>query len=130
MFKSLNYRKENLRLFLEGEYIPLVSDGDRKDLVCAFARRGEGKVVLVIVPRFLTHLIKSTDQYPLGREIWGGSTIVIPEEIPINQFRNIFTEEAVKVMEKDTKRVLMLSEVFTSIPVAMLESEKDSVIEA
>ena len=122
IFKSLNYRKENHRLFLEGGYIPLVCDGDRKDLVCAFARRGEGKVVLVIVPGFVTHLIKSTDQYPLGREIWGGSSILIPEEIPDDEFRNIFTGETTSVVQQNGQKRLILGEVFAYFPVAMLEA--------
>jgi (1->4)-alpha-D-glucan 1-alpha-D-glucosylmutase len=122
IFRSLNYRKENHRLFLEGGYIPLVSNGDRQDLFCAFARRGEGKVVLVIVPRFLTHLIKSTDQYPLGREIWGGSSILIPEEIPEDEFRNIFTGETTSVVQRNGQKMLVLGDVFAHFPIAMLEA--------
>ncbi len=120
-FRSLNYRKENHRLFLEGTYIPLVSDGDRKDHVCAFARKGEAETVLVIVPRFLTRLMQ-IDEMPFGKEVWGDSSIVIPKEIAGNKYRNIFTEETVRVVEHDAKRVLTLGEVFANFSVAMLEA--------
>ncbi len=121
-FRSLNYQKENQRLFMEGAYVPLMGDGDLKEHICAFARKGEGKVVLIVVPRFLTRLIKGMDELPLGKERWGDSTILIPEEIAGNKFRNIFTEDIVRVVEQDAKRVLMLGEIFADFPVALLET--------
>ncbi len=123
--KSLNYRKENYQLFMDGTYIPLMGDGDLKEHICAFARRAQGKVLLVIVPRFLTHLAKSTDKLPSAKELWGNSSIVIPEEIAGNKFRNIFTEETVRTVTRDGKIVLMLSDIFASFPVAMLESTEE-----
>jgi (1->4)-alpha-D-glucan 1-alpha-D-glucosylmutase len=123
IYKSLNYRKENGQLFMDGAYIPLVSDGGFKEHVCAYARMKDSKVVLVIVPRFLTSIIKGMDELPLGKERWEGSSIVIPEEIPGNKFRNIFTEETVRAVEQDAKRVLPLGEVFASFPLGLMESE-------
>jgi len=98
-----------------------MSDGSLKEHVCAYARMKEGKVVLVIVPRLLTRLMQ-IDEMPFGKEIWGDSSIMIPMEIAGNKFRNIFTEETVRVVEQDAKRVLTLGEVFANFPVAMLES--------
>ena len=56
----------------------------------------EGKVVLVIVPRLLTRLMKN-DEMPFGKEIWGDSSMVIPTEIAGNKFRNILTGETIGV---------------------------------
>jgi (1->4)-alpha-D-glucan 1-alpha-D-glucosylmutase len=120
IYKSLNYRKENRELFMEGAYIPLVSDGDRKDHVCAFARKGEAKTVLVIVPRFLTPLIQM-DELPFGKETWGDSWAVIPPEISAVRFNNIFTGETIELVERDGKAALALDQVFANFPVAMLE---------
>ncbi len=122
IYRSLNYRKENRQLFENGTYIPLVSDGSLKEHVCAYARQGDGKVVLVIVPRFLTCIIKGMDELPLGKKRWEDSSIVIPEEIAGNKFRNIFTEDTVRVVEQGAKRVLTLGEVFANFSVAMLEA--------
>lgn len=127
-FRALNYRKENHRLFMDGLYIPLVGDGNLKEHICAFGRQREEKVVLVIVPRFLTRLMKGTDEMPLGKELWGDSRIVIPEEIAGDRFHNIFTGETLKSVEKEGKRVLPLGEVFVHFPVAMLEEKNDSKI--
>jgi (1->4)-alpha-D-glucan 1-alpha-D-glucosylmutase len=119
--ESLNYRKENYPIFLDGIYIPLVGQGDLKDHLCAFARQRQEKVVLVIVPRFLTRLVESLDELPLGRNVWRDSRIVIPDEIAGDKFRNIFTGENIQTIQKDEQRVLALSEIFAHFPVAMLE---------
>jgi (1->4)-alpha-D-glucan 1-alpha-D-glucosylmutase len=103
--ESLNYRKENYPLFMDGIYIPLVGEGDLQDHVCAFARQKQGKVVLVIVPRFLTRLIQSLEDLPFGKNVWGDSGIVIPDEIAGDKFRNIFTGESLQMIQKDTQRV-------------------------
>jgi (1->4)-alpha-D-glucan 1-alpha-D-glucosylmutase len=120
-FKSLSYRNQNPKLFMEGAYIPLVGDGDRKEHVCAFARQGEGKAVLVIVPRFLTHLIQM-DELPLGKETWGDSWLVIPHEIAAYQFNNIFSGETIGLVERDGKSMLPLDQIFVNFPVGMLET--------
>jgi len=120
-FKSLNYRKQNHQLFMNGAYIPLVSDGDRKDHVCAFARKGEAKTVLVIVPRFLTRLIQM-DEMPFSKKTWGDSWLVIPPEISAVRFNNIFTGEGIGLATWDGKAVIALDQVFANFPVAMLEA--------
>lgn len=120
-FKALNYRKEHHHLFVEGLYLPVMSEGDLRDHVCAFARRRGEKVVLVVVPRFLTGLMKSFDEVPLGKQVWGDSRIVIPDEISGDQFRNIFTNEMIEAEIQEGEKVLTLSKVFANFPVAMLE---------
>ncbi|HSB07377.1 MAG TPA: malto-oligosyltrehalose synthase [Thermodesulfobacteriota bacterium] len=120
-FKALNHRKEHHHLFVEGLYLPVMSEGDLRDHVCAFARRRGERVVLVVVPRFLTHLIRGADEMPLGTQVWGDSRIVIPEEIPGDKFRNIFTNEVIEAETEEGGKVLNLSKVFANFPVAMIE---------
>jgi (1->4)-alpha-D-glucan 1-alpha-D-glucosylmutase len=100
-----------------------MGEGDLKDHLCAFARQRQEKVVLVIVPRFLTRLIQNLEELPLGKNVWGDSGIVIPDEIAGDKFRNIFTGEIIQATEKDEQRVLALSEVFAHFSVAMLEGK-------
>jgi len=121
-FKALNYRKEHHELFLEGLYLPVMSEGDLRDHVCAFARRRGDKVVLIVVPRFLTGLIKSFDEMPLDKQVWGDSRIVIPDEIHGDKFRNILTNEMIGADIQEGEKVLRLSEVFLNFPVAMIEN--------
>lgn len=121
-FRTLNYRRENHQLFMEGAYIPVMGDGNLKEHVCAFAREKDEKVVLIIVPRFLSHLVNSMDDIPLGKQVWGESRIVIPDEVPGDQFQNIFTGETIQRVDQDGQKTLPLSEIFAHFPVAMLES--------
>jgi (1->4)-alpha-D-glucan 1-alpha-D-glucosylmutase len=121
-FRSLNYRRENRELFMEGAYLSLQGDGELKEHICAFARQWEGKVILVIVPRFLARLVKSPDELPLGHKVWGGSWLVIPPEIPSGRFKSILTGEAMGLVKQDGKVALPLDQVFANFPAAMLEA--------
>ena len=123
--KALNYRKANQALFLEGGYLPLASEGDLREHVCAFARYRGGKGILVIVPRFLTYLVKAGEE-PFGEEVWKDSWMMIPEEITGDQFRNVFTDEMIGVKLQEGKRGVALAEVFKKFPVALLEIKKES----
>jgi (1->4)-alpha-D-glucan 1-alpha-D-glucosylmutase len=120
-YKALHYRRENHLLFLEGTYIPLMGDGEAKEHLCAFARKREERTVLVLVPRFLTHLIKNIDESPLGGEVWKESWVVLPKEINGGTFRNLFTDEIIGKVKRNGEGLLPLSEVFMNFPVAMLE---------
>jgi (1->4)-alpha-D-glucan 1-alpha-D-glucosylmutase len=120
-FKSLNYRKENRELFMDGDYIPLMGDGALKDHLCAFARQEKNKAVLVIVPRFLTRLTQM-DEMPLGEKTWGDSWLVIPDEMSANRFRNILTHEMLGSVEQHGGTGIALDQVFANFPVALLEA--------
>lgn len=124
-FKALNYRKEHPLLFREGSYLPITSEGARKDHVCGFARQREDENVLVVVPRFLTRLVEVSEE-PLGEAVWIDSCLVIPEEVVGVQFRNVFTNELTPALVQDGKRVLFLRDVFKSFPAAMLETIRNS----
>jgi len=119
-FISLSYRKMHHRLFEEGAYVPLTVDGQLVEHVCAFARHGEGDTVLVIVPRFLTYLVRSVNHLPLGQKVWKGSGVVLPEETLGSNFINIFTGETIQAAKQHEKRILSLGEVFANFPVALL----------
>jgi len=120
-YKALNYRRENRLLFMEGTYIPLMGKGESKEHLCAFAKKREERTVLVLVPRFLTHLIKNTDELPLGEQVWKESWVVLPKEINGGTFRNLFTDETIEKVKRDGEGLLSLGEVFANFPVAMLE---------
>jgi len=120
-FKSLNYRKKNRELFMDGDYTPLMGDGTLKDHICAFARQEKNKAVLVVVPRFLTRLTQ-IGEMPLGKKTWGDSWLMMPGEMSANQFRNIFTGEILGSVEQDGGTGIALDQVFANFPVALLEA--------
>ena len=123
--KALTYRGDNHILFMEGAYIPLAAEGEFNDHICGFARRGDHKTVLVIVPRFMTQVSHFTVEVPFGEKVWGKTGILLPDEISGKSFKNVLTGEEVKVVRRAGKRVLALADVFSCFPVAMLEGTMD-----
>ena len=123
--KALIYRGDNHMLFMEGAYLPLAAEGELNNQVCGFARQRDNKVVLVIVPRFMTQVSHFTVGVPFGEKVWRKTWILLPDEISGKIFINVLTGEEVKVIRRAGKRVLDLAEVFSCFPVAMLEGTMD-----
>jgi (1->4)-alpha-D-glucan 1-alpha-D-glucosylmutase len=76
--RALKLRNREINIFTNGRYIPLRSEGKYKKNIIAFARIYNSKLVVVVVPRFLTEIITS-DRLPLGEDVWGETYISIPE---------------------------------------------------
>jgi len=55
--------------------------------------------------------------------VWKDTEVTIPDGIPGDSYRNIFTGEVVTEIKQDGKRTLHLGEVFASFPVALLERQ-------
>lgn len=120
-YKALNYRSINRDLFERGEYLPLEVMGQKRDNVCAFARRTGNAKAVVVVPRFLTQLVPGHGDLPFGEAVWKDSFIVIPIAEPGAGYRNILTGESLTARYHNDANALLLSEVFSNFPVAMLE---------
>ena len=120
IYKALNYRKNNRKLFDSGEYLPLEVMGKKADNVCAFVRRIGNNRILIIAPRFFTSLMKPTE-LPLGETVWDDTFIVIPIAEPGAKYNNILTGEMLTAREYRDATALHLSEIFSNFPVAMLE---------
>lgn len=121
IYKALNYRKENRKLFERGEYLPLEVMGKREDNVCAFVRRIGNTRIISAVPRFFTKLIPQPTDLPFGEKVWGDSFIVVPIAEPGARYRNIFTDELLTARNYKDATALHLSEIFSNFPVAMME---------
>jgi len=121
-FASLNYRREHVALFRDGEYVPLAVAGPLRENVCAFMRLKEAEAAVVLVPRFLTRLIGTTSDVPLGKRLWRDTEVEVPGAIGASAYRNIFTDSPVSVSERKGRRVLSVGEVFARFPVALLGS--------
>jgi (1->4)-alpha-D-glucan 1-alpha-D-glucosylmutase len=118
--RALGYRRENRELFENGEYIPLEAKGSRARHVCAFARRLEGKSLIVAVPRFVATLVSGPGMFPGGEEAWGDSFLAPPDGV--DSWRNVLTGDAVAVREREGTTALALAELFAEAPVALLET--------
>ncbi len=115
-YKALSTRKAYRDLFLEGDYIPLQVQGQRREHVCAFARRRGTTWALVAVPRLLTSLV-SVGQLPLGQRVWGDDSLPLPDDAP-GRWADVFTGEILQASPK--VKVLPLSRIFGLFPVSLL----------
>ena len=123
-YRLLNFRLENRGLFEKGEYLPLEARGGLADNVCAFARRNNGKSLIIAAPRFLTKVVPWPG-LPLGGKVWGETSLKIPFARTGARYRQVLTGEGVTALEFEGNTILPLAEVFSIAPVALLESDED-----
>jgi len=119
--KALSCRNERRELFESGRYLPCEVMGEKAEQVCAFERSLDLDAIVVVAPRFFTRLVSDARSLPLGEEVWGGTRIVAPCEIPGSRYRNVFTGEIVSSITEDGGAVLKVAEVLANFPVALLE---------
>jgi (1->4)-alpha-D-glucan 1-alpha-D-glucosylmutase len=116
--QALNFRKNNLKLFLEGEYLPLTPAGDRRQEVVAFARRHGKDWALAAVGRFFTR-IAPFGEPPTGERGWGNRTLELPRPAP-SRWLNVLTGETLEASGPQRAKTLALPRIFQSLPVALL----------
>jgi (1->4)-alpha-D-glucan 1-alpha-D-glucosylmutase len=117
-YRGLNFRRRHLDLFLEGDYLPLMAAGVRKEHLAAGTRCRGDEWVLAVAPRFFSKLAP-TGTPPLGRKAWGEDLLLLPPESPA-VWEDIFTGESLTLARVAQGRALALKEVFRHLPVALL----------
>jgi (1->4)-alpha-D-glucan 1-alpha-D-glucosylmutase len=117
-YKSMNFRRSNKSLFLDGDYIPLGVTGSRKNHVCAFARRRGKEWAIIAVPRLMSSLV-GPGGFPLGKKVWGQGMVVLPSRAP-RGWRNVLTDQNLESRKVDGRKMLPLSQIFRDFPVALL----------
>ena len=122
IYKTLNFRREHRELFQSGDYLPLYADGKFREHICAFARRFDGRWVIVAAPRLMMRLVES-GCIPLGAATWQQERLALPSNTPA-RWRNILTGEILTTTQaKAGRNALLLREILASFPVALLSSE-------
>ncbi len=119
--RFLTFRRSHRQVFENGEYEGLDASGRGRDFLCTVLRNHEGTHVLGAVPRLITHLVHH-GQFPIGREVWEDTVIMLPKGAPAN-WRNILTDETVIAREAGANLVLDAAAVFATLSVAALASE-------
>jgi (1->4)-alpha-D-glucan 1-alpha-D-glucosylmutase len=99
-WRMMQFRKSNNRLFIEGEYIPVYTEGSDR-VVIAYFRRFETDWILVVLP---LGIVANT-----GKEL----DVVLPTEAPRN-WKNIFTQENI------SGNTIDVHQLFWNFPVAVL----------
>jgi (1->4)-alpha-D-glucan 1-alpha-D-glucosylmutase len=120
MKQALNFRRAQHELFTTGDYQPLQVAGSKKDHVIAFSRTLRNKSVIVATGRFFSRL-GPPDRLPIGRDAWNETFIVMERRMRFCSYRNVFTGEALAVSEQNNRNGLSLADLFSRLPVAMME---------
>lgn len=118
---ALNYRRANASLFLDGEYVPLESQGNKKDHVCAFARIYQDQAVVAVVPRLVAGLMPDGKTPPIGSDVWGDTWVTVPSWRSASRYRNIFTGEVLSTTATDDRQTLPLAQILSEFPVGLIE---------
>jgi (1->4)-alpha-D-glucan 1-alpha-D-glucosylmutase len=113
IYRSLKARNEKIQLFQEGDYLPLQGEGLFRDCVVAFARKRGDEWAVVAVPRYLTP-VAAEDEYPLGKEKWKDTRLLLPKEAP-QAWSNALTGEKI-----EGHGSLPLGDLLSGFPVSLL----------
>jgi (1->4)-alpha-D-glucan 1-alpha-D-glucosylmutase len=118
--KALNFRRAHRDVFGEGDYVPLSGAGAARNHLVAFARHRRETWVLVAVPRLVARLC-APGQPPTGAGVWEESVVKLPHRAPAS-WRNVLTNEVVRVTNSHGAKALRIRDLLRSLPVALLSS--------
>jgi (1->4)-alpha-D-glucan 1-alpha-D-glucosylmutase len=125
--RALQLRRRDPELFERGEYLPLKVTGRRAPHVCAFARRLENRVAVVVAPRLYLKLMGAgkliTDdpwQPPLGAEVWENTEVQLPFALQA-PLRGVLDGAEVPQTGQEAPAI-RIAAALASFPVALLSS--------
>lgn len=125
--KVLQARKENLEVFLEGDYQPLEVVGKFKDHIVAFARNYKNptgsagmRSIITIAPRFLTSLVES-GQPPLGEQVWADTQLQLPSG-SLSTWRDAIANQTIS-----GSGAIAIGQILQHFPVALLISQTSAI---
>ncbi len=119
-WKTLALRRDDEALFRDGEYIPLDVSGARAAHLCAFARRTEGRVAVILAPRLFVALASASKALPLGAEAWGDTSVDLKPVAAGGTWQQALTDEPVVVQGAPDAPVIRVGDALRSFPVGVL----------
>jgi (1->4)-alpha-D-glucan 1-alpha-D-glucosylmutase len=118
--RALTARVALRDLYERGEYLPLKTDGSRRDCLFAFARApetGSGGAAITCVPRLVATLTPEPGAPPLGQPAWGDTFVIVPSG---RELRDVFTGAIVTPERTGANYTLPAAAIFSRFPVALL----------
>ena len=113
-YRGLGFRARHAGLFVEGQYLPLEVQGERRDHSIAFARQHAEEWAIAVAPRLVARF-SAREVWPIGRRAWRDTAAILPEDAP-SIWRNAITGERVASAD----RRLPLDAALQHFPVALL----------
>jgi len=114
-WKILNLRREHPRLFAEGDYLALDTEGPAADQLCAFSRCCGDTTVLMVAPRWFVLCDAGG-----GSTTWQDTRIRCPETEQNADYCNVFSGERVPAQRQGDCCWINAAELLGSFPVALL----------
>ncbi len=125
--RTLELRRRDPELFERGDYLPLKVIGRRSPHLCAFARRLEGRLAVVLAPRLYLKLMgagrAAGDLWrpPLGPEVWEDTAVQLPPDADA-PLRGVLDGAQVPRIEAEGRPGISVAMALRSFPVALLTS--------
>jgi (1->4)-alpha-D-glucan 1-alpha-D-glucosylmutase len=124
--RALQLRQRDPELFERGEYLPLKVTGQRAAHVCAFARRLERRLAVVMAPRLYLKLMGTVSgaaddppRPPLGAEVWEDTEVQLPLS-PDGTLRSALDGAQVPLTGSPATPAIRLAAALATFPVALL----------
>jgi (1->4)-alpha-D-glucan 1-alpha-D-glucosylmutase len=107
--RLLETRRTHPELFMNGAYRPLSATGARARHVIAFAREGDGRCAITVVPRLVSTLVGENPE-----KWWGDTTLALPAEL-----RQRPMHSQLLPGEIDAHEPLRIATLFAALPVVV-----------
>jgi len=118
IWKTMAVRKRFRMVFEKGEYIPLNVQGAKKNHLISFIRRYKDCWVMVIVPRFVSGLIR--EDQSISQAPWKDTQIILPSKAPC-LWKQVFTGEQTTLEQR-----IKASSIFNTSPVHLYINKEES----
>jgi (1->4)-alpha-D-glucan 1-alpha-D-glucosylmutase len=127
--RVLQLRRRDPELFERGEYVPLKVTGRREPHLCAFARRLEGRLAVVMAPRLYLKLMEAAGaawdeppRPPLGAGVWADTQVQLPFTLE-TPLRGALDGARVSPSAGGEAPAISVAAALGSFPVALLTGE-------
>jgi (1->4)-alpha-D-glucan 1-alpha-D-glucosylmutase len=114
--RTLAVRARHSALFRDGDYQPLLVEGEHAEKVVAFMRLYLNDYALVVVPRLTTSLLGETPIPHIPVTAWADTHIVLPPALATAEFESKLDSTKVKAADGQ----LAVAELLTNTPVNLL----------
>ncbi len=115
--RALAHRRRHRELYRTGAYVPLAVEGPRARHVVAFARVGQdGRAAVTVSGRFFAGF--SSHSSP---DFWSETRVLLPARLAAGRYRETIGGEITVEGGGNEKGGLPLPEIFSILPVALLE---------
>ena len=120
--RALAFRQAHSELFSAGDYLPLLARGARAEHVLAYARKDGAQEVVALAARFFVALgATRTTQLGLDAALWDDTALPLGAQFGAARYRDVFTGREFTAHERPGGKELLLAEVLSPLPVALLE---------